>query len=65
MMAFTRDAMGRKSMSEKRRRQFDPRVTSFYQQLQQSKSTFQLTICYLLFLEIYETKILHKKKSSR
>ena len=40
MKAFSRDAMGRKSMSEKRKRQFDPRVTSFYQQLQQSKGSF-------------------------
>jgi len=38
--AFNREGLGRKSMSEKRRRNFDPRVTSFYQQLQQSKGIF-------------------------
>jgi len=37
LKAFNRDGIGRKSMSEKRKQHFDSRVTSFYQQLHQSK----------------------------
>jgi len=48
--AFSRDGMGRKSMSEKRKKQFDPRVTSFYQQLQQSKGCFCFTCTHHLFI---------------
>ena len=49
LRAFSRDAMGRKSMSEKRKRQFDPRVTSFYQQLQQSKGSFLVRVLLSFF----------------
>jgi len=44
MKVFSRDALGRQSMSEKRKGHVDPRVSSFYQNLKAVKGTYQIIL---------------------
>jgi len=53
---FSREGLGRQSMSEKRKGHLDPRVTAFYQQVKMARG--KCSDCNIFFNFMLHTKII-------